>query len=421
MITNDTAAIPATRFPYWNALIRGQPLPGLPATGTHVPRTCIHSTKGDTQMALHLRRKLTAVVSCPILVTAAAAAFAAPAWASTTNPAVFNQFGDIVIADQYNNRVVEIDRSHHVVWQFGDGSSVAGPHSIVGPNDAERVAGGLTLIAGTGTPAGADPSCLNPNGCVDNRVVLVNQAGAIVWQYGQAGVTGFGANQLNTPVQATALPYGNVLITDQGNQRVIEVTPTHQIVWQYGITGVSGAGPDQLNDPNSAELLDNGNILIADEGNNRVIEVNRAHQIVWQYGSPADTTTLNGAAFASRLPNGHTLITDANNNRIVEVTITGQVVFSYVTNTRPGSNPNPLPTRAVRLLNGDTLISDQFNDQVIEVTPAGQIVFTQGVIDTDGSGFDQLNGPYDAKVVGDYTGLTPPGVFGVGLLAAAYQ
>jgi hypothetical protein len=25
-----------------------------------------------------------------------------------------------------------------------------------------------------------------------------------------------------------------------------------------------------------------------------------------------------------------------------------------------------------------------------------------------GNGFDLLNGPYDAKVIGDYTGLTPP-------------
>jgi hypothetical protein len=25
-----------------------------------------------------------------------------------------------------------------------------------------------------------------------------------------------------------------------------------------------------------------------------------------------------------------------------------------------------------------------------------------------GNGFDQLNAPYNAKVVGDYTGLTPP-------------
>jgi len=326
----------------------------------------------------------------------------------------YNDPGNIVIADQFNNRVVEIDRGHHVVWQFGDGSYVAGPHSVVGPNDVERV-GNLTLVSGTGTPAGADPSCPDPNGCADIRVMRVNRAGQIVWQYGQAGVSGAGADQLNTPVQATALPYGDVLITDQANERIIEVTLDHRVVWQYGQTGVTGAGADQLNNPNSAELLPNGHILIADENNNRVIEVNRAHQIVWQYGSPTDTTTLNGAAFASRLPNGDTLITDSNNNRILEVTAAKQVAWSYLTSARPGSNPAPLPTRAVRLRNGDTLISDQFNDQVIEVTPVGRIVFTQGAIDTtgnaDGNGFDQLNAPYDAKVVGDFTGLTPPGIF----------
>jgi hypothetical protein len=322
----------------------------------------------------------------------------------------YNRPGDIVIADQFNNRIVEVNGAHQIVWSFGDGSSVAGPHSIVGPNDAERV-GDLTLISGTGTPAGADPSCTNPAGCPDNRVILVDKHGRIVWQYGQAGVTGSGADQLNTPVQATALPYGDVLVTDQGNQRVIEVTPSHRVVWQYGQTGVAGAGADQLNNPNSAELLPNGHILIADESNNRVIEVDRHHRIVWQYGSPSDTNTLNGAAFASRLPNGDTLITDSNNNRVVEVTWSKHVVFTYVTNTRPGSMANPLPTRAVRLRNGNTLISDQFNDQVIEVNPHGRIVFSQGAIDTDGTGFDQLNAPYDAKVVGDFTGLTPPGVF----------
>jgi outer membrane protein assembly factor BamB len=320
----------------------------------------------------------------------------------------FNTAGNILIADQFNNRIVEIDRDHHVLWHFGDGSSVAGPHSIVGPNDAQRV-GDLTLISGTGTPAGADPSCTDPNGCVDNRVILVNQNGTIVWQYGQAGVTGAGPNQLNTPVQATALPEGHVLITDQGNARVIEVTPDRKIVWQYGTTGVTGAGTNQLNNPNSAELLANGHILIADENNNRVIEVTRDHKIVWQYGNPVDTSILNGAAFASRLPNGDTLITDSNNSRIVEVNHAGMVVWTYVTNTRPGSIDAPLPTRAVRLRNGDTLISDQFNDQVIEINSAGVILFAQGQIQVDGDAFNQLNAPYDAKVIGDYTGLTPPG------------
>ena len=317
----------------------------------------------------------------------------------------FNTPGNILIADQFNNRVIEIDRKHNIVWQFGDGSSVAGPGSVVAPNDAERI-GKFTLIAGTGAPAGSEASC--GGGCQDNRVILVNRKGRIVWQYGQAGDAGAGDDQLNTPVFAAYLPNHDVLITDQGNARVIEVNKRHQIVWQYGTTGVTGAGPNQLNNPNSSVLLENGNVLIADENNNRVIEVNRAKQVVWQYGSPSDTATLNGAAFASRLPNGDTLITDSNNNRIVEIDSAKKLVSSYITNTRPGSVASPLPTRAVRLRSGNTLISDQFNGQVIEINGSQTIVFSQGQIGVNGNGPGQLNAPYDAKVIGDYTGLTPP-------------
>jgi hypothetical protein len=136
--------------------------------------------------------------------------------------------------------------------------------------------------------------------------------------------------------------------------------------------------------------------------------VARDGHLVWSYGNPNDTAILNLAAFASRLPNGDTLITDSGNSRILQVTSAGVVDFSYVTNTRPGSVSQPFPTRAVRLTTGNTLISDQFNDQVIEINPQSQIVFTQGAIGVAGTGFNQLNAPYDAKVVGDYTGLTPP-------------
>jgi hypothetical protein len=45
---------------------------------------------------------------------------------------------------------------------------------------------------------------------------------------------------------------------------------------------------------------------------------------------------------------------------------------------------------------------------VIEIDPTGNIVFSQGKINTDGNTAGLLNAPYDAKVVGDYTGLTPP-------------
>ena len=321
----------------------------------------------------------------------------------------FNRAGNILIADQFNNRVIEIEaKSGEIVWHFGLGPNDLSDESIIGVNDAQRV-GGLTLMAGTGAPPGTEPACTAAAGCPDNRVMLVDRAGHIVWQYGQFAVTGSGPNELNTPVQSTFLPSGDVLITDQANQRIIEVNRKKHIVWQYGSTGVTGMGFNELNNPNSAELLENGHILISDENNNRAIEVTRHHHIVATFTAGG---TVSGVAFASRLENGHTLLTDSNNNRIVEVDKNDHVVWQFVTNERKGSNANPLPTRAVRLRNGNTLISDQFNHQVLVVNHAGAIVASYGNLNNAGYGTDDttqgLNAPYDAKVVGDYTGLTPP-------------
>src|SRR6266852_4182507 len=304
-----------------------------------------------------------------VLVTASLAVYTiAPAGAKaglTTN-SKFNQMGNILITDQFNNRVIEIDPAGNIVWQFGNGPGDTSANAIAGTNDAERV-GSLTLISGTGIPPGATTNC-KKSGCVDNRVILVDRGDNILWQYGQFGVTGFGPNQLNTPVQNTFLPNGNVLITDQGNERIIEVQRTdNSIVWQYGQNDVVGIGRNQLNNPNAAELLPNGHVLISDENNNRAIEVTHTtpSRIVATFTAHG---TVSGVAFASRLTSGDTLITDSNNARIVEVDSSDNVVWQYFTNNRSGSNPAPLPTRAVRLANGDTLISDQFNDQVIEIT-----------------------------------------------------
>lgn len=345
------------------------------------------------------------VVAGAIAPAGASARHAARSSASGTSEE-FNAPGNILIADQFNNRVIEVDPAGHIVWQFGKGPNDFSPRSIVGVNDAQRV-GSLTLMAGTGTPAGTAqaPACRSAAGCPDNRVILVDRDGEIVWQYGTFGVTGSGPDQLNTPVQATWLPDRHVLITDQANERIIEVTLDKRIVWQYGMTGMSGAGADQLNNPNSAELLANGHILIADENNNRAIEVTRAKRIVATYTAGG---TLSGVAFASRLPDGDTLVTDSNHNRVVELSTRDRIEWQYVTNTQKGSNPNPLPTRAVRLADGDTLISDQFNDRVIELSRTGTIERQLGTLNTFGIGHGLLNAPYDAKVIGDYTGLTPP-------------
>ena len=366
-----------------------------------------------------MNRRERSIILGVLLVAAAFAAISGRALA-VADDSGFNRSGDYLIADQFNNRVIEVDGNGHIVWQFGRGPADFTEKSIIGTNDAQRV-GELTLMAGTGTPGGQPeaPNCTNPNGCPDNRVLLVNRAGQIVWQYGQFGVTGAGPDQLSTPVQNTWLPNRHILITDQANERIIEVTLGKQIVWQYGTTGVAGNGPEQLNNPNCAELLENGHILICDENNNRAIEVTRDGEIVWQYGSgdPNINDPVSGVAFASRLKNGHTLITDSNHARIVEIDTDKNVVWEYFTNTDPNSNQRggtgPLPTRALRLRNGNTLISDQYNHRVIEVNPAKDIVRSFGRINmlgyNTGSVADGgLNSPYDAKRIGDYTGITPP-------------
>ena len=343
----------------------------------------------------------------------------------------FNKKGNVLIADQFNNRVIEVAPNGKIVWQFGLGPADFSDASIIGVNDAQRV-GELTLMAGTGTPGGQPeaPDCTDPNGCPDNRVLLVDRAGHILWQYGQFGPGNSGPDQLNTPVQNTWLPDehethapkgvppGHVLITDQANERIIEVTLSKHIVWQYGETGVAGSAFGQLSNPNCAELLENGHILICDENNNQALEVTHTTPsfIVHTYVA-AGGLAFNGVAFASRLSNGHTLITDSGNARIVETDENGGVFWEYFTNTDPNSNPRggtgPLPTRAVRLSNGHTLISDQYNHRVIEVNHEKEIVHTFGKINSLGYNTHSvagggLNSPYDAKRIGDYTGLTPP-------------
>src|SRR5215469_4717651 len=188
-------------------------------------------------------------------------------------------------------------------------------------------------------------------GCVDNRVIVVDQQGHIVWQYGEAGVTGSGPNELNVPVFAIQLP--------------------------------------------------NHNIMVVDQGNNRVIEITRAGAMVWQYSQG-----LSGAAFASRLPNGDTLITDSSHSRILEVTPAKKMVFEYFTNSDPGSNSAPLPTNAVQLANGAIMIADQFNNRILVINPKVQLEY--GTLNVTGNGNNQLNGPYTSYVIGDYTGQTPP-------------
>src|SRR5512144_1597530 len=58
----------------------------------------------------------------------------------------FNTSGNVLIADQFNNRVIEISPSGNIVWSFGLGPNDFSAKSVVGCNDAQRI-GPFTLMA----------------------------------------------------------------------------------------------------------------------------------------------------------------------------------------------------------------------------------------------------------------------------------
>ena len=269
--------------------------------------------------------------------------------------------------------------------------------------------------------------------CRNHRVIEVDGAGGIVWQYGTTGVAGRGANELNLPRDAKRLADGGTLIADSGNGRVIEVTTQRSVAWTY----------DDLRAPRSAARLANGNTLISDFDEHRVIEVTSIGAIVWSHGSRGVAATsasqpglLARPRHAERIASGNTLISD-HFNRVIEVTpagaIAGQISTSAYVNsaerlpsgntllaldgsffsfgvlefTQAGDIPWWYMSRetsdAKRLSNGNTLIALPSTSQVIEVDTNHNIVWQYGVENAPGTGANQLHDPWEA------TRLTPSG------------
>jgi hypothetical protein len=157
--------------------------------------------------------------------------------------------GNALVADTAHNRVVEIDGSNKIVWEFKNGLNA--------PRWAERLANGNTLVVDSG----------------NNRVIEIKSDGTIVWGLGDGS-----SDVLSNPTGAQRLPNGNTLVCDAGNGRVMEVNGQNQLVWM--VPGRGDAG--RLNNPNSARRLASGNTLIADTDNNRIIELDETGNVVWK-------------------------------------------------------------------------------------------------------------------------------------------
>lgn len=150
------------------------------------------------------------------------------AWGSP-NGAFPLRNGGWLVTEINGDWVDALSRSGRVLW-------ATHPPGVYYPSDTNEVRPGVYLTVGWQSP-----------GVVEE----FNRQGQLLWRYQPRA----GDPQLDHPSLAEPLPNGDVLVTDDFNDRVIVVDPkTNRIVWQYGHTGVASSAPGYLSRPDGVDL-----------------------------------------------------------------------------------------------------------------------------------------------------------------------
>jgi hypothetical protein len=292
--------------------------------------------------------------------------------------------GPVLIADEDNNRLVEISPAGQLLWQFPRPGDLAAGQTFKLPDDAFFSPDGTQIIATQEE---------------DFAVTLIDVAThKIVWRYGLPGVHGSGPNRLWNPDDAMVLPNGEVVIADIMNCRIIVVAKGgHAVARSYGRVGSCYHNPPlRFGSPNGAFPLKNGNWLVTEINGDWVSEIAPGGRVLWSthppgVAYPSDTNEIG--------PNRYLTVDYSSPGQVVIFDRSGRTIWRY----RPtGGAALNHPSLAVGLPNGDVLLNDDANHRVIVVDPrTNQVVWQYGVTGRPGSGLGLLSNP-------DGLDLAPP-------------
>ncbi|HKU12618.1 MAG TPA: PQQ-binding-like beta-propeller repeat protein [Sinomonas sp.] len=299
----------------------------------------------------------------------------------------------------------------------------------------------LSALAASGTgpghlQRGSDPSALpSPILIADklnNRVIIVDPEGRIIWQYPRPGDLKKGET-FAVPDDAFFTPDGKQIVATEEDDAIIRVIDiqTHAVTYHYGTAGAPGAAAGHLHHPDDAIMLPDGTLVSADIMNCRIVvvppqgkDIRRqfgngqcVHNPPASYGSPngafplADgnflVTEINGSwvneitpqgavKWSARLPSvaypsdsneirpGVYLAVDYSaHGQIVEFDKTGKILWRYAPTGTQALNH---PSLALPLPNGDIVANDDYNDRVVVVNPhTNKVVWQYGADHVAGS------------------------------------
>lgn len=276
---------------------------------------------------------------------------------------------NLLIADRNNNRLIIVNPSGNIIWQFpAPGQTVPG---FSAPDDAFF------------TPNGRDIIATEESNYVVAEISIATHT--VVWSYGTPGVPGSAPGHLDNPDDAMMLPNGDVVVADIINCRLLVLKPglgsPLETFGQPGTCFGSHNPPTTWLSPNGLFPLSNGNYLVTEIGQDWVDELNlKTHQVVFsthppgvQY--PSDTNQVK--------PNLFLTADYSNPGQVEEFTASGRLVWRYAPT---GANALNKPSLAAPLPNGDVILNDDWNHRVIVVDPqTNQIVWQYGHTKVAGS------------------------------------
>jgi hypothetical protein len=292
--------------------------------------------------------------------------------------------GPVLIADEDNNRLLEVSPAGQVLWLFPRPGDLAAGQTFEKPDDAFFTPDATQIIATQEE---------------NFTVTLIDVAThKIVWRYGQPGVHGSGPNQLWNPDDAMVMPNGDVVISDIVNCRIIVVAAGgHTVTRSYGQIGWCHHNPPRLfGSPNGAFPLQDGNWLVTEINGDWVSEMAPGGAVLWSTHAP-------GVAYPSDTneigPNRYLTVDYSAPGQVVIFDRSGSTLWRY----RPtGSAALNHPSLAVGLPNGDVMLNDDANHRVIVVDPkTDNIVWQYGVQGQPGNALGMLSNP-------DGVDLAPP-------------
>jgi hypothetical protein len=290
--------------------------------------------------------------------------------------------GDVLIADDWNNRLLIVDPQGRIRWRFPRRGDLAPGQHFMLPDDAFF------------SPNGRDIIATEEEYSVVSVIDIARHK--IIYRYGTPGVPGSGANFVSNPDDALMMPGGDMITADIKNCRILLLNPPARQVHRprrvIGTTGACGHNPPhQFASPNGAFPATNGSYIVTEINGDWATQMSLQGRVAWSVHPP-------GVAYPSdtnEVYPGRYLTADYSPaGQVVEFNSQGRLLWRF-----GGLN---YPSLALPLPNGDVLVNDDYNHRVIVIDPVtGKIVWQYGHTGVPGTAPGYLNDP-------DGVDLVPP-------------